>query len=140
MSSARRPPLEPDLLALVALGGAAGALLRHAVEVWAPASPPGSFPWPVFAVNVSGAFALGLLHGYVPAHPRMPRRVRALLGVGLLGGFTTYSTYSEQARALLAEGHDPTALLYLVGTPAAAVLAVEVSRRLMAAAGRGGPR
>lgn len=139
MSSARRP-LEPDLLALVALGGAAGAVLRHAMEVWAPVSAPGSFPWPIFAINVSGAFGLGLLHAYVPAHPRVPRRVRALLGVGLLGGFTTFSTYSEQARVLLAGGHDLTALLYLVGTLVAAVAAVDLSRRLMARTGRRRPR
>jgi fluoride exporter len=137
MSSARpRPPIEPDLLALVAAGGAAGALLRHAVEVLAPASGPGSFPWPTFAINVAGAFGLGLLHAYVPAHPRLPRRVRALLGVGLLGGFTTFSTYSEQTRALLAAGQDLAAFLYLVGTLLAAVLAVDGARRLVPLATR----
>lgn len=121
--------VEPDLLALIALGGALGAVARHGVDLWL-GSPPGTagFPWATFAVNVVGAFGLGLLHAYVPAHPRVPRRLRAVLGAGLLGGFTTFSAYAEEARSLLARGHDGVALAYVLGTLAAAVVAVEVSR------------
>ncbi len=122
-----RPRVEPALLALIALGGALGAVLRYAVSAWAPTAA-GTFPWATFAINVVGALGLGLLHAYVPAHPRLPRRVRAVLGAGLLGGFTTFSTYAEEARALLVAGHDTLALLYLLGTLAAAVLAVEAAR------------
>lgn len=122
-----RPPIRPDVLLLVAVGGAAGALLRHGVEVAVPTGA-GGFPWATFGVNVVGAFALGVLHAYVPAQPLLPMRVRALLGAGLLGGFTTFSAYAEEARELLAAGHGAVALLYLMGTLVSAVLAVELAR------------
>lgn len=126
-----RPRIEADLLALIALGGAAGAVLRYAADVWTPQAGGAAFPWATFGVNVLGAFGLGLLHAYVPAHPRLARRVRALLGAGLLAGFTTFSTYAEEARALLVSGAEAAALLYLVGTLLAAVAAVEVGRLLV---------
>lgn len=126
-----RARVELDLLALVALGGALGAVLRHGVAVWAPAAGGGGFPWATFGINVAGALGLGVLHAYVPMHPRMPRRIRAVLGAGLLGGFTTFSAYAEEARALLAAGHDAIAMAYLLGTLTAAVVAVEVSRWLV---------
>lgn len=137
-----RPRVEPDLLALVALGGALGAVLRYGVAVWAPTAGGGGFPWATFGINVVGALGLGVLHAYVPMHPRMPRRVRAVLGAGLLGGFTTFSAYAEEARALLAEGYDAIAMAYMLGTLAAAVIAVEVSRWLVPArrASSGGGR
>jgi fluoride exporter len=125
-----RPRVEPDLLALIALGGALGATLRYAVDTWAPAAGVDGFPWATLGINVLGAFGLSALHVYVPTHPRLPRRVRAVLGAGVLGGFTTFSAYAEEARALLAGGHAVLALLYLLGTLAATVLAVEAARRV----------
>ena len=125
--STARSRVEADLLVLIAAGGALGAVLRHAVDTWVP-TESGGFPWGTFAINVVGAFGLGLLHAYVPAHPRVPRRVRAVLGAGLLGGFTTFSAYAVQTRTLLAGGHDGLALGYLLGTLAAAVVAVEAGR------------
>lgn len=122
------PRPEPGLLALVALGGALGSMLRFGIGELAPTAP-GTFPWATFWINLSGAFGLGLLHAYVPVHPRMPRRLRAVLGVGLLGGFTTFSTYAEETRALLASGHDRVALAYLLGTLGGAVVAVDLARR-----------
>jgi fluoride exporter len=130
-----RPRPEADVLVLIATGGAIGSVLRYVVEAWVPAAGSGGFPWGTLAVNVAGSFALGLLHAYVPAHPRMPRRVRAVLGAGLLGGFTTFSAYAVQTRTLLADGHDVQALAYLLGTLAAAVVAVEAGR--LVAPGRG---
>ncbi len=129
--STARPRIEADLLVLIAAGGALGAVLRHGVDVWVPPES-GGFPWGTFSINVVGAFGLGLLHSYVPAHPRMPRRVRAVLGAGLLGGFTTFSAYALQTRTLLAGEHDVLALAYLLGTLAAAVVAVEVGRLVVA--------
>lgn len=118
------------MLVLIAVGGALGALLRHGVDVAVP-TPHASFPWGTFAVNIVGAFGLSLLHAYVPAHPRVPLRVRAVLGAGLLGGFTTFSAYAEQTRALLAAGADGVALAYVLGTLVAAVVAVEGARRVV---------
>ena len=107
----------------VALGGALGALLRW----WlGEAVPDGAgFPWTTFAINVSGALALALL----PAL-RVVRRRRALaagLGPGVLGGYTTLSTYAEQGRALLDDGRAVLAAAYLLGTLAACLAAVTLA-------------
>lgn len=88
----------------------------------------GGFPQTIFAVNVVGSFLLALLPALA-----VVRRHRALavgLGPGLLGGFTTLSTASEQTRALVDTGRPVTAGLYLVGTLAAALVAVALAVRL----------
>lgn len=111
----------PRLVLAVAVGGAVGALGRWALTEAFPAGA-GTFPWATFAVNVVGAFLLALL----PAVERV-RRSRTLavaLGPGVLGGFTTLSAYSEQARALLDGGRTALAATYLLGTLAACLLAV----------------
>ena len=113
----------PALLAAVAAGGAAGAVLRHLLGVW---SPDGSgFPWTVFAINVVGSLVLALL----PALAVVRRRetLAVALGPGVLGGFTTLSATSEQGRALLADGRPALAATYLLGTLAACLVAVAVA-------------
>ena len=77
-----------DLL-LVAVGGAVGALTRHGIDT---AAPDSLFPWPTLAINVVGAFLLGLLP--VLAVVRHSRRVAVALGPGVLGGFTTVSAWA----------------------------------------------
>jgi CrcB protein len=120
------------LLPAVAAGGAAGALLRHLLGELAPDG--GGFPWTTFGINVGGALLLGLLPALTAARHR-PTLVAAL-GPGVLGGFTTLSTYAEQSRALLAEGDGLLALGYLAGTLAACVAAVAATTRWTSAAGR----
>ena len=124
-----------SVLAAIAVGGALGALGRHLVgEAWPTA--PGAFPWGIFGVNVSGCLLIGVLMavlGLLPAHHRL---VRPFLGVGILGGFTTFSTYAVQSHALVMAGHPLVALAYLGGTVLAALLAVVggvfLARRLVA--------
>lgn len=112
----------------VAAGGAVGAVLR-----WTAGDlvPDGSgFAWTTFAVNVSGAFLLALAQG-VPLVRRSPAW-GALVGPGLLGGYTTLSAYSEQARALLADGRTPLAAAYVVGTLLACLAVVALADALTA--------
>lgn len=110
----------------VALGGALGAVLRWAVG---DAVPDGAgFPWTTFAINVTGSLVLALLPVFDAVRRR--RILAAALGPGLLGGYTTLSAYSEQTRALLADGQTATALLYLLGTLAACLVAVAAVSRL----------
>jgi fluoride exporter len=118
--------LRPADLALVAVGAAAGAVLRWWVGTLVPDA--GGFPWTTLAINVVGAFALGALPllGLV----RHDHWATLLTGPGLLGGFTTVSTYADQARALAAGGHVVPAGLYVAGTLAAALLAAWAGRRL----------
>ncbi len=110
----------------VALGGALGAVLRWALG---DAVPDGAgFPWTTFVINVTGSLVLA----WLPAIGAVRRRqvLAAALGPGLLGGYTTLSAYSEQARVLLADGQTTTALLYLLGTLAACLVAVAAVSRL----------
>ncbi|WP_148611930.1 fluoride efflux transporter FluC [Nocardioides rubriscoriae] len=114
------------LCACVAAGGAVGAVLRwSAGEV----VPDGSgFPWTTFAINVSGALLLALLQGL--ALVRRSPAWGAALGPGLLGGYTTLSAYSEQARALLDDGRVPLAAAYVLGTLLACLVAVALADTL----------
>ena len=125
--------MRPSLVAAVAAGGAAGAVARHLLTVAFPDTGP-SFPWTTFAINVAGSFVLALLPAValVRRHALLP----PLLGTGVLGGFTTLSTYSEQTRALLATGHATTAGGYVLGTLAACLLAVAAADRLSTVAQR----
>lgn len=116
-----RHPLHGLVLLAVAVGGAAGAVLRHALN----GVGDGGFPWTTFAINVVGAFLLGLLPAaeWVRRRPLLP----PLLGTGVLGGFTTLSAWSEETRALVDSGEVTLAGLYAVGTVAAAVVAVALA-------------
>jgi CrcB protein len=112
-----------DVLAAIALGGAAGAALRYGVAQLLPRDPEG-FPWATFLVNVTGCLAIGTLMVAIAAWWPRSRYVRPLLGVGVLGGFTTFSTYALESRDLVAAGAAPTSLLYVVATLGAGLLAV----------------
>jgi CrcB protein len=114
-------------LAAVALGGAVGGTLRW----WlGDLVPDGSgFPWTTFVINVSGSLVLALL----PALEGVRQRpwLAAGLGPGVLGGYTTMSTYAEQGRALLADGHTGLAAAYLLGTLVACLVAISLASRLV---------
>jgi len=120
------PAPAPRLLAAVAVGGALGALARWALG---EAFPDGSgFPWTTFGINVAGSFVLALLPAV--AAVRRNRTLALGLGPGVLGGFTTLSTYAEQSRSLLADGRGVLAASYVLGTLAVCLAAVAVAHRL----------
>ena len=107
--------------ALVAAGGAAGSLARWSLAEATPA------PWGTLAANVSGGFLIGLLAGWLfLRHPRL----WLLLGVGLLGGYTTFSTHLLDARDLVASGDGVLAAAYVGGTLALSLLAAYAGLRL----------
>ena len=111
-----------SVLAAIASGGALGAMARQLLgETW---STSGTFPWSTFLVNVSGSLLIGVLIAVLGTLPAQRRLVRPFLGVGVLGGFTTFSTYAVQSHDLLTSGHPLVALGYLFGTVLAALLAV----------------
>lgn len=114
-----------DLLAVIATGGAVGSLARWGL---AEAIPPttGEFPWATFAANVSGCLVLGALMVLVSEVWPPSRYLRPFLGVGVLGGYTTFSTAMLEARALLILGHPGTAGIYLIGTLTGGLTAVRV--------------
>ncbi|MGK9220573.1 MULTISPECIES: fluoride efflux transporter FluC [unclassified Microbacterium] len=110
--------MTPGLVALVALAGGIGAGLRWLVDVLLSRVVPRGFPWAILAVNVSGSLALGVLTGAALGWPWL-----AIVGTGLLGGYTTFSTVSLDAAAFLREGQVRKALLDALGTLALCVAA-----------------
>jgi CrcB protein len=89
-------------LLLVALGAAVGAPLRYLVDRAVQARHDSVFPWGTFAVNVAGSYVLGVLVGGASRHG-VPGGVVALLGTGLCGALTTYSTFGYETIRLLEE-------------------------------------
>lgn len=110
-------------LGAVSAGGVAGALARYGLTGAFPYGP-GEFPWAVFCINVSGCLAIGVLMVLVTETWRVHRLVRPFLGVGVLGGFTTFSTYSTDIQRAVDGGAPGVALLYLASTLVAALAAV----------------
>ena len=119
--------------AAVAAGGVLGALARWAAGVAAPTAP-GTFPATTFGVNVVGCLLMGVVVALVVERPGAHPLLRPFLAVGVLGGFTTFSTFAVDAQELLAGGHRTTALLSLAATAltavAATALGLWVTRRV----------
>lgn len=129
----RLHPLHPTTLLLVAVGGALGACARAWLSTAYPDTGTG-FPWTTFAINVTGSFLLALLPAFsaVRRHHLLP----PMLGTGVLGGFTTLSTYSDQTRRLLADGAPGLATTYALGTLAACLAAVALADHFSTLAAR----
>jgi CrcB protein len=107
------------LYLIVFLGAGIGGALRHGVNVGATRLFGFAFPYGTLIVNVTGSFVMGLFAGYFAYRSGVPQHVRLFLTTGLLGGYTTFSTFSLDA-ALLIERHAYGAAAgYLVGSVAA---------------------
>ena len=112
------------LYLIVFLGAGVGGALRHGVNVGATRLLGYGFPFGTFIVNVVGSFVMGALAGYFVFRPGVSQHVRLFLTTGILGGFTTFSTFSLDA-ALLVERHSYWAAAgYVIGSVAAGVSAV----------------
>jgi CrcB protein len=122
LASIRR---DGDVVVAIALGGGLGSLARYAVAVWVPVRP-GRFPWSTFLVNAPGCLLIGVLIVFVSDVWRTRRYARPFLGVGVLGGFTTYSTMMLDLRTLGAGAHWVMADVYLVASLVAGLAAVWV--------------
>jgi len=102
-------------LVYVALGGAVGALARYGLGGWVQARAGLSFPLGTLVVNVLGCVLIGFGIRYMEA-ARFPPETRALLAIGVLGAFTTFSTFSYETLALMEDGAWFRAGLYVVGS------------------------
>ena len=120
--------MTPGLLLLLSVAGGAGAVLRFVVDGAVRDLVGARWPWGTAAVNVSGSFLLGLLTGL--ASRGMPHDLLLVLGTGLLGGYTTFSTASVETVRLLQQRRFVASAVYALGvlvlTIAAALLGLAV--------------
>jgi fluoride exporter len=124
----------PAIIGAIAAGGVIGALARYQVGLWWPI-PATGFPGATLTINVVGCLLIGILMVCINEAVRPHPLVRPFLGAGVLGGFTTFSTYSVDLQHLLSVGAVGTALEYLAATALGAVAAtgvgIVVTRRLV---------
>lgn len=98
----------------VALGGAAGAAARYLVSNWMTARLGTDFPWGTFFANMSGSFLIGVVL-VLAEIGNFPAEVRLLVAVGVLGGYTTFSSFSYESLQLVTGGAVLAAFLNMVG-------------------------
>ncbi len=115
-------------LLLVAVGGGLGSALRYGVGRWAIAIMGPGFPFGTFAVNIIGGLLMGMLAGWLarfgPEAAAGGEDLRLLLGVGVLGGFTTFSAFSLEIYNMITRTEVAMAAAYAVSSVAGSVLAV----------------
>lgn len=121
----RRPEWRAQIpvVVMVALGGALGACARYGLALAWP-TPPGGFPWATFLTNVIGCAVIGVFMVLITDVWAAHRLVRPFFGTGVLGGFTTFSTYAVDIRKLVDAGRPGLGLAYLAATLCAALAAV----------------
>lgn len=129
----RSPATRWDVLAAIGAGGALGSLARYGLTVVLPHSR-GQFAISTFATNVSGCLLIGILMAALTAAADPHRLLRPFLGVGILGGYTTFSTYATETLDLVTTGHPFTGLSYALGTVLASLLAVYTGHEITRAA------
>lgn len=101
-------------IVLVAIGGGLGAVFRDAVSLWMPG---GLIPWAFLLINTVGSFAIGMIAALVDEFGRLSTQSRVFLAVGVMGGFTTYSTYMAGVHDLIASQHLVRGIFYGVWSP-----------------------
>jgi len=128
-------PSFPLASLLVALGGALGAWLRYATGwAWLRAIGPvaaSAFPWTTLTVNLVGSLAMGLLAGWLARHGQGGEQWRLLLGVGVLGGFTTFSAFSLELALMVERGNFGMAAFYAALSLGAGLAALFAGLALM---------
>jgi CrcB protein len=127
-----------DVLLVISLGGMVGASARYALSLALP-TRSGQFPWGTFLTNISGAAVLGLLLVLLTERIAPGRYLRPFLGTGVIGAYTTFSTYAVETDLLVRDGHAAIAVGYLLLSLVAGLVAVWlgiVAGRSLAGVGR----
>jgi fluoride exporter len=105
----------PVLLIAIGVGGMLGAYLRYLLAGWVYGRTGTEFPWGTLTVNVSGSFALGVLLPLLELNGS-PLELRGFVTVGVLGAFTTFSTFAVETLRLLQDGQRLRAALYVTAS------------------------
>ena len=114
----------------VALGGAVGAASRYSLDRLIERRSFSVFPWATFTINVSGCLLIGAVIAALVDRHQTPAWLRVGLVVGVLGGYTTFSTFAQETLDLMEEGRLEVAALYAFGSLALGVLAVFLGIRI----------
>lgn len=122
----RRRDRQWDVTTVVALGGIVGAEARYGLSVAVPHAPD-EFPWSTVYTNIIGCFCLGILMSLLGQLSSPHRLVRPFVGIGVIGGFTTFSTFTVDAERLIEQHRAGVAGLYVLCTLATAAAAVSVA-------------
>ena len=110
----------------VAIAGALGALARYGVDRFIEHHLFTVFPWSTLAINVTGCFLAGVTIAALVDRHEVPAWLRVGVVVGFLGAYTTFSTFAQESRDLLAGGHGALALANILGSSIAGIGAVVV--------------
>src|SRR5215475_5949879 len=100
------------LLLLIALAGGIGTLARFGIGGWVQHRAGTGFPWGTLLINNTGSVILGFTFRYAEGTPVRPE-IRAMVGIGFCGGFTTFSTFSYETARLLEDGQWRRAVVYI---------------------------
>ena len=112
-------------LFMVGVGGAVGSMTRYALGGWIGRWKAGwTFPLETALINVTGCLVIGLLAGWGESRGVFSPTVRAFLFVGVLGGYTTFSTFGYETFQLLRDGQWPAAMLSVAGQVVLGLVAV----------------
>jgi CrcB protein len=112
------------LIAAVGTGGAAGALARYGLDRLIQHHVFAVFPWSTFTINVTGCFLAGAAIASLVDRHELPGWARAGIVVGFLGAYTTFSTFAQESRDLLVEGHHLLAFTNVAGSAVVGIAAV----------------
>ncbi|HEX5827019.1 MAG TPA: fluoride efflux transporter CrcB [Candidatus Limnocylindrales bacterium] len=111
-------------LVLVGVGGFFGAVARRVLDLAIAERNPTAFPLGTFVINITGAFALGLLFAWATERDVLPAAIRGPLMIGFLGAYTTFSTFMLESWRLVEDGAWQLAVLNLGGSVLVGVVAV----------------
>jgi CrcB protein len=100
----------------VALGGALGASARYGLDRWIEQRTTSLFPWATFTINITGCFVIGVLTASIVERQHLPAWVRVGLVVGVVGGYTTFSTFAQETFELGEVHHVATAFAYVAAS------------------------
>ncbi|QEZ48763.1 fluoride efflux transporter CrcB [Cupriavidus oxalaticus] len=109
---------------LVFIGGGLGSAARHGVNLLAARLVGTNYPIATFAINVVGAFVMGVVVELLALKASLPQSTRLFLTTGIIGGFTTFSTYALEVALLYERGEPTSALIYALGSVAFGVAAL----------------
>jgi CrcB protein len=112
------------VIAAVAVGGAIGSAARYLIASWVQSAAWAGFPYGIFTVNISGGLIMGILTELMALKWNVSLEMRAFLTTGILGGYTTFSTFSLDSALLIERGAYASAAIYIAGSAIVSIVAL----------------